>query len=171
MGILRPGRLVEDHAREILKVCGWSYDPETKIRTQMRPDASPLPEKIICDHDAEDRATLEKHLGMATVPAFKDVTPGLQAVESRLRVKGNGKAGLYFLRDSLVERDPELVEAKKPLCTEEEIEEYVFEDDKETPVKKNDHGCDCTRYVVAEVDLKEGTPEVEEEATESYYDF
>lgn len=169
-------RLVEDHAREILRVCGWHYDPETRTRTRIREDAEPLPEKIICDHDAEDRATLEKHLGMATVPAFKDVTPGLQAVESRFRIKGNGKAGLYFLRDSLVERDPELVEAKKPLCTEDEIEEYVFDEDKdgtfkETPVKKNDHGCDCTRYMVAEIDLKPTDDEREDEGTESYYGF
>lgn len=164
-------RLVEDHAREILKICGWAYDPQTKARTKLREDAEPLPEKIICDHDAEDRATLEKHLGMATVPAHKDVTPGLQQVESRLRVKANGKAGLYFLRDSLVERDPELVEAKKPLCTEDEIEEYVFDEDKETPVKENDHGCDCTRYMVAEIDLKPEADELDEEATESYFGF
>ncbi|HEY0429001.1 MAG TPA: phage terminase large subunit [Pyrinomonadaceae bacterium] len=164
-------RLVEDHAREILKVCGWHYDPTTRKRTKIREDAEPLPQKIICDHDAEDRATLEKHLGMATVPAFKDVSSGLQQVESRLRVKANGKAGLYLLRDSLVERDPELVEAKKPLCTEDEIEEYVWDEDKEAPVKENDHGCDCMRYMVAEIDLKPRGDDYEEESTESYYQF
>ncbi|MET0753605.1 MAG: phage terminase large subunit [Pyrinomonadaceae bacterium] len=177
--IYMTNRLVEDHARKILEVTGWSYDPETRTRTKLRENASPLPEKIICDWDAEDRATLEKHLGMATVPAFKDVKPGLEAVESRFRKKENGKAGIYFLRDSLVEKDPQLEEAKKPLCTEDEIEGYVWDDNnakddksaKETPVKKDDHGCDCCRYMVAEIDLKPETDELDEEATESYFNF
>lgn len=171
-------RLVEDHARDILRVCGWHYDPETKIRTRIRDDAEPLPFSIICDHDAEDRATLERHLGMATTAAFKEIRSGLQAVESRFRVKGNGKAGIYFLRDSLVERDPDLVKAKKPLCTEDEIEEYVFDEDKKTHENKElprqgsiDHGCDCTRYMVAEIDLKAETDELDEEASESYFGF
>lgn len=166
-------RLVEDHARKILETCGWSYDPETGIRKQTRSDASPLPEKIICDHDLEDRATLERHLGLATVPAFKDVRQGIQAVESRFRVGRNKKAGIYFLRDSLVETDPELEEAKKPLCTEDELEGYVWDDKKtkEMPKKEDDHGCDGTRYMVAEIDLKPEIDELEEETTEVYYDL
>jgi PBSX family phage terminase large subunit len=138
--IYKTKRLVEDHAKDILR--------ETK--------GEPKPEKIICDHDAEDRATLERHLGMKTVPAYKDVSPGIQAVESRYKVGGNGKAGIYLLRDSLVEVDKELEESKKPLCLEDENESYVWDDKstKEKPVKENDHGEDAKRYVVAEIDLK-----------------
>jgi phage terminase large subunit len=146
-------RLVEDHAKDILNTVGYEYDVKTKTRRKIRDDAEPLPEKIICDHDAEDRATLERHLGLKTVPAFKDVSPGIQAVESRYKVGGNGKAGIYLMRDSLVEVDKELEEEKKPLCLEDENESYVWDDKKEAPVKQGDHAEDAKRYMVAEIDL------------------
>ena len=42
------------------------------------------------------------------------------------------------------------MERKVPICTEEEIESYVWmhEGTKEQPVKKDDHGMDSTRYLV-----------------------
>jgi phage terminase large subunit len=70
------------------------------------------------------------------------------------------------MRDSLVAaeeggsvRDPELEEAKRPCCTEEEPESYVWQQnadrtwDKERPVDENNHGLDCCRYMVAHLDL------------------
>lgn len=135
--IYRSQRIVEDHAAEIKRV--------TK--------GEPLPAGIICDHDAEDRATLERHIGFMTVPAFKSVSPGIQGVQKRLRRAGDGRPRLYFLRDSLVSTDEELADAKLPTCTEEEIEGYVWmPNSKEEPVKKNDHGMDAMRYLVAAVD-------------------
>ncbi|WP_326646069.1 phage terminase large subunit [Streptosporangium sp. NBC_01755] len=140
-------RLVEDHAKHILRLVA----PGGKWR-------EPRPRAIVCDHDAEDRATLERHLGMSTVAAKKTVSDGIQAVQSRLKVAGDGRPRLFILRDSVVERDPELEEAKKPACTAEEIVGYVWDNKdgkqpKEVPVKENDHGCDGKRYVVAERDL------------------
>jgi phage terminase large subunit len=113
---------------------------------------------VICDHDAEDRATLERHLGMGTVAAKKTVSDGIQAVQARLRPAGDGKPRLFVVRGALVERDPELEAAKKPLCLEDEIGGYVWDlkdgkQPKEQPVKENDHGCDAMRYVCAERDL------------------
>jgi PBSX family phage terminase large subunit len=142
-------RLVEDHARQILSIVapGGTW-------------IEPRPRAIICDHDAEDRATLERHLGMGTVAATKTVSDGIQAVQARWRPAGDGKPRLTLLRDSLVERDPALEEAKKPCCTEEEIPGYVWAVKpgnasglKEEPVKENDHGADALRYMVAERDL------------------
>lgn len=140
-------RLVEDHARQILSIVA----PGGKW-------IEPRPRAIICDHDAEDRATLERHLGMSTVAARKTVSDGLQAVQTRLKVAGDGKPRLFILRDSVVERDPALEEAKKPCSTTEEIVGYIWDQaegkpPKEVPVKENDHGCDAKRYVVAERDL------------------
>lgn len=134
-------RLVEDHA-------------ET-IKTATTGD--PRPMAIICDHDAEDRATLERHLGMPTLPAYKSVSPGLQAVAARLRRAGDGKARIFFMRDSLVEVDPWAKDNSKPTCTEEEVEGYVWNEAMghkkgEEPVKIHDDGLDGTRYVVAFVD-------------------
>lgn len=139
--IYRTGRLVEDHAR--------------LIRALTKDE--PRPRAIVCDHDAEDRATLERHLQMPTLPAFKAVSAGLQAVNGRLRPAGDGRVRLFYLRDSLVERDPALDEKKKPACTEEEYDGYIWDTSAgrrkgEDPVKLNDHGMDATRYLVCHVD-------------------
>jgi hypothetical protein len=117
----------------------------------------PQPREIICDHDAEGRATLERHLGMPTTPAYKAVTDGIQLVATRLKVAGDGKPRLYLLRDSLVETDPALVAQKEPTCTEEEFESYVWDlranrRKGEEPLKERDHGMDAKRYLVATLD-------------------
>jgi phage terminase large subunit len=124
----------------------------------------PKPRAIICDHDAEDRATLERHLGMSTVAADKRVKVGLEAVQTRTKRAGDGRPRIFLLADALLERDEALEEAKKPACTEEEVPGYVWDPGtaaaraaekppKEAPLKENDHGCDGMRYVVAERDL------------------
>jgi len=145
--VYRTRRLVEDHARHVLRLCA----PDGKW-------AVPKPRAIIADHDAEDRATWERHFGMSTVPAVKAVAEGIQAVQARLRSAGDGKPRLFVLRDALVERDPELAEVSRPTCTVEEIDGYVWEpakdgkEEKERPLKLNDHAMDCMRYLCAEVD-------------------
>lgn len=142
-------RLVEDHAKDILKVVTredgvWKY---------------PRPQAIVCDHDAEDRATLERHIGMGTVPANKNVSEGLQAFDARMRVQPDGLPRMFVCRDSLVERDQELKEAGKPTCFSEEIEGYVWEPSadgkpvKDRPLKMDDHSMDTGRYVGAYFDL------------------
>ena len=140
--IYKTQTLVQDHAAQIRRVCL----------------GEPVPLAIVCDHDAEDRATLERYLGLGTVPAYKFISSGIQAVQKRLRVAGDGRPRIFFMRDSLIERDSSLDEAHKPACTEEEIESYVWPTPggpvtkQDTPVKKDDHGCDATRYLVAFVD-------------------
>jgi len=167
-------RLVEDHARQILKLVtrigpGLKLTREQVAFTREKPaDAleqgllvwtEPQPQAIICDHDAEGRATLTAHLGMGTTAARKTVTEGIQAVEARLEVAGNGRPGLVLLPDSLVERDESLKAAGKPQCTAEEFGGYVWEPaadgkaEKESPLKVDDHGADCVRYLVADRDL------------------
>ena len=138
--IYRTQRLVEDHARDIRRLSeGETYAAN------------------IADHDAEDRATLRNH-GVPTIAANKDVSPGLQAVAARLKIAGDGKPRIFLMRDSLVERDPALVDAKLPTCTEEEFEGYIWQKVqdgaviKEVPVKQNDHGMDAMRYMVYHLD-------------------
>jgi hypothetical protein len=147
--LYRTHRLVEDHARDVL--------------AQVAPDGEwlePRPLAVICDHDAEDRATLERHLGLATTAAKKVVTSGIEAVKSRLRPAGDGRPRLHLVRDACRERDEDLVEAKKPAATAEEIPGYIWaptpdgKPSKEQPLKQDDHGSDCIRYVVAHVDLR-----------------
>lgn len=114
-------------------------------------------EWTVADHDAEDRATLEV-AGIPTIPAHKAVKPGIEAVQRRLRKQADGKPRLYIMKGCTVERDPRLVEAKKPASTAEEVGGYIWAPvlpnraPKEEPLKINDHGCDATRYFVAELD-------------------
>ena len=133
--------LVEDHART--------------IRAWQEQHAEPAPIALVCDHDAEDRATLERHLGISTTAAHKAVSEGIQTTAARLRVAGDGKARLFLLRDALLKVDEELREAKKPTCTEEEVEGYVWAEGKEVPLKRDDHGVDALRYAVCYVDLQQ----------------
>lgn len=139
--------LVEDHAKQIRAVSRWGQD-----------GGDPLPREIICDHDAEDRATLERHLGMYTMPAVKNVSAGIQVTAARYRAAGDGKPRLVHFRDALIERDPDLVARKKPTCTIEEVDGYVWKETltgkKEEPVKEDDHGMDTDRYISARFDLR-----------------
>ncbi len=137
--IYRTQRLVEDHCKDIRAL-------------------SPIrPRSVICDHDAEDRATLERHLGLNTVAAKKDVSPGIQAVASRLKVQADGMPRLLVLKDALVQPDPALVKAHKPLCTADEFDGYVWDTRQgqksgEHPLKAEDHGLDSLRYRIYAAD-------------------
>ncbi len=128
--IYRTKRLVEDHARGILDAGA----------------GEPAPVAVVCDTDAEDRATLERHLKFGTYPAVKSISDGIQATAGRMKLAGDGKARLFLMRDSLLDRDSDLRDRKLPTCTEEEIEGYVWNPKKDLPVKEDDHGCDCMRY-------------------------
>lgn len=132
-------RIVEEHAAQIRKYS----EGEQYIATY-------------ADHDAEDRATLEKY-GIETDAAVKDIMPGIQEAYSKMKVQEieNRKiTHIYFLRDALVEEDPWLVEMKKPTCTIQEIQQYQYpkgkgdRNVKEDPVKANDHGMDAMRYAI-----------------------
>jgi len=116
-------------------------------------------EATVCDHDAEDRATL-RQCGISSVPAIKDVSRGIQAVQARLARGHDDRPRLFLLRNALVERDGSLSEAHKPASTEQELPGYVWQTttdgrpDKEEPLKLNDHGVDALRYAVMYLDGK-----------------
>jgi hypothetical protein len=140
-------RTVDQHAAQIL-------DHVTGLDGRW---LEPKPQAVICDHDAGDRAVWERETDLLTTAAHKAVSTGIQAVQRRLRPAGDGKPRLFLMRDALIERDPELTDAKKPLCTADEFPAYVWDTGsgkapKEQPLKVNDHGVDCVRYLVAHVD-------------------
>lgn len=109
--------------------------------------------RAVADHDSGDREAFRKASGIRTKPAEKSVTVGIQEFAGRLAPAKDGRPRMFFLRDSLVERDPTLVELSLPTCTEEEIPGYIWDKttaarrEKEAPVKVNDHGCDAGRYM------------------------
>jgi terminase large subunit-like protein len=159
----------------------WAVDPDGRLylygehyRTQRTVDQhavdilatvaprgswiEPRPKAIVADHDAEGRAQLVRRIGQPTAAARKDVVDGIQAVQRRLRLVGDGRPRLHIMRGALAERDPALHEARLPTSTVEELPGYVWavtpnRPPKEEPVKANDHGMDATRYMVAHLDL------------------
>lgn len=137
--------IVQDHAKIIKQ---YSYNERY--------------ESTIADHDAEDRATLERE-GIDTIAAFKPIIPGIQAVQARLRKEPETDPKLYFFNELPVYEDNELKNKKRVWCIQQEIESYVYKNTsstniKEEPLKENDHAMDCLRYGVAYFDaLKEGT--------------
>jgi phage terminase large subunit len=152
--------LVED-AAQLIKHYSGEYDTECLdwLDAQGISERYPL-EHIVCtiaDHDAEDRATLERH-GVSTIPAIKYVKLGIEALQKRFVAAGDGKPRFYYVDRALVAIDDRLVKAHKPTCTLEEIDGYVWElardgkPLKEQPIKVNDHGLDCDRYAVCFVD-------------------
>ena len=98
-------RTVKQHARQIMELTA----------------GEPLPQAIICDHDAEDRETLRQETGLDNYAAYKAVSTGIQGVKERLERAGDGKPRIYIMRNSLVEYDPRLEEKKIPTSTEEEF--------------------------------------------------
>jgi hypothetical protein len=160
-------RLVEDHARQILSLVRRPRSDIDWTAIGREPDPTmdrdwewtePRPREVICDHDAEDRATLERHLGMSTKAATKNVSEGIQAVAGRLRPAGDGKPRLFVMRGAVVERDPQMEAAKTPIGLEEELPGYVWDTGggkgpKEQPLKEKDDSDDAARYIVAECDL------------------
>jgi phage terminase large subunit len=131
-------RLVEDHAQDIKRFSKGEAIQFT-----------------VADHNAEDRATLDRH-GVYTSPAKKSITPGIQAVENRLKVAGDGKPRMFVLRDSVVKVDQRLIDKRYPTSTLEEFPAYVWPEGKdgkpfkEEPVDLHNHGMDCTRYITME---------------------
>jgi hypothetical protein len=101
--------------------------------------------------------------GVTAKGARNDIMPGISAVQDRIARAGDGRPRLVILADALESRDERLDEAKLPACTVEEIPEYVWPKDRagnflDRPVDDNNHGLDCVRYAVAELDLRKRAP-------------
>ncbi len=164
--IFKTGVLVEDHARAILRAVTEPVEGQSVSESDIAGDIAagrrvwtgPRPWRIVCDHDAEGRATLERHLGMSTVPAHKAVLDGIEVVSARLRAEKDGRPRLFLMRDARIHpADPVLVDGVQPACTAEEWPGYVWDTGagkkpKEAPVKAADDGLDCARYAASELD-------------------
>jgi PBSX family phage terminase large subunit len=146
------GRMYLD--REVYRTQRTVADHAAEVRDRLSPE--PV-EATVADHDAEDRATLHA-AGIWTVPAYKAISPGLQAVAERLRPAGDGKPRLFLFRDALIDRDESLAARGRPCCTAEEFPRYAWPKGqdgrpvKETPFDIDNHGMDALRYAVAYVD-------------------
>lgn len=146
------GRLVSDHAAAVMRVVA----PGGELRDGRYVGGEwiePKPRVVVADHDPEAQEQFRRVTGLKPRNAEKSVGAGIQAVQKRLRVAGDGRPRLFFMRDCLVERDGTLAERWLPTSTVEEMGGYVWSDRKdESPVKENDDGVDTMRYVVMAAD-------------------
>lgn len=148
--IYMTGKLTEDHAKTALAQVTDRYGNWTE----------PKPVAVICDHDAEDRATFTKHTQLPTTAAKKGKTKGIQITQARFKVQKDGKPRIYFMRDTVVKRDTSLSDVGKPTSTVEELTGYVWPENKtgdkaEEPVKEDDHGMDDMRYMCSHRDTRD----------------
>lgn len=93
--------------------------------------------------NAEDRAEMKK-AGIPTKTARKDIARGIELVQSKLKVKGNGKPSLYIFkgcrntcRELPTYRYPKGSSSRNPM---------------DIPQQKNDHTVDVVRYVLYSVE-------------------
>lgn len=152
-------RTVNQHAKGV-----WNEDGDKRILLHegiIHYSEGEEIEATVADHDREDRATLEE-AGINTLPAYKEIEVGIEAVKERLRpqLRGSGKIlpRIFILRGCLAETDTTLEADNKIYSTEQEFDAYVYEKAKEgkaakeVPVDKDNHGLDALRYLVAYVD-------------------
>jgi len=99
----------------------------------------------VSDHDAQDSAELS-HCGVSTRPAQKDVIRGIQKVKARLALQADGRPRLTI--------SPKCVNLLREFGSYRWNETKEGRNDKEEPVKENDHAMDALRYMVMEIDNK-----------------
>ncbi|MFC1633565.1 terminase large subunit domain-containing protein [Planctomycetota bacterium] len=97
------------------------------------------------DHDAQDRYEFSK-LGIATMPAKKDIHLGIEAVQATLKIQDDGKPRLFIFK-TCKNTIREMTGYKWAEGTENK-------DAKDEPLKVNDHTCDCLRYGIYGVEGK-----------------
>jgi phage terminase large subunit len=139
--IYQTKRLVSDHAKDIKRAC----------------EGQPDPVAVICDWDAEGRATLEKELKIKTVNAVKNIVDGIQSVSNRLLDDEDGTPGVFFMKNSLYRKDDDLVARKQPTDVLSEFDSYVWDTKGgmkkgEMPLDKYNHGMDAVRYMINHID-------------------
>ncbi len=91
------------------------------------------------DHDAQDRFELEEH-GIRTTAARKDVHLGIEAVQTVLKIQGDGRPRLQISR-TCPHLIAEVIGYRWARGTE-------ITDPKDEPWKVNDHAVDALRYAI-----------------------
>lgn len=127
------------------------YDEHYRTKTLIADHAAAIKGRAgtyrftVSDHDAQDSAELGTH-GISTRPAQKDVIRGIQKVKARLIPQADGRPRLL-----IHERCTNLL---REFGSYRWAEAKEGRNDREEPVKENDHAMDALRYMVMELDNK-----------------
>lgn len=105
----------------------------------------------VIDNDENLQNILRKHTGIPTTLAQKgpnSIASGITLIQHKLKNAIDGvDGGLYFYNDPVV-RDPQLVKDNAPLTILDEAELYAWQENKDQPIDKHNHGWDIVRYVL-----------------------
>lgn len=160
--------IVEDPSTGRLYVerCYYSHNVRiSKWAEILRAELPPLVFPLVADHQAFERAELGG-CGIQTIPAKKDIWPGLEAVERALYPLPDGRPKLQFV---VFDHDP----PKHPVVGRYdahwlvwEIGNYRYKEKdpkdkhvnagRDLPVKKEDHACDALRYLLTHLEKRAG---------------
>lgn len=108
--------------------------------------------KWICDPAEPGFISQFNSAGLYAEGGNNDINAGINEVQQRLTMAGDGKARLYVRRDSLHYPDESLRRAGKPTGLADEFTVYVWDTKREDtgkpkPVDAHNHALDPTRYV------------------------
>jgi len=92
--------------------------------------------------NAEDRNELRK-AGIPNSAARKEIARGIELVQSKLKIKENGKPSLFFFKTCR--------NTCREMATYRYPEGTASNDPKDVPLAKNDHTCDALRYILYSV--------------------
>ena len=115
------------------------------------------PSSFECDPSEPGFISELRQAGLPAIAGFNGIALGIQAVQDRLQVAGDGRPRLIVYDGALSEVDP-LIAPGKPRWSLEERPRYVWatgtngRPTKEEPVDDNNHGMDAERYAVCAVD-------------------
>jgi phage terminase large subunit len=127
----------------------YIYDEHYRRKALIREHAAAIDmragefEWTVADHDAQDNAEMQA-CGIYTINASKAVIAGIQAVKARLATAGDGKPRLFVCSNC--------VNLLKEIGMYRWAETGSGRNEKEEPVKENDHAMDALRYVVMQID-------------------
>jgi phage terminase large subunit len=127
------------------------YDEHYRSKTLIREHVEAIKRRqgtyrfTVSDHDAQDSAEMGA-CGVTTRPAQKDVIRGIQKLKARLAVQADGRPRITI--------SPKCANLIREFSSYRWNETKEGRNDKEEPVKENDHAMDALRYMVMEIDNK-----------------
>jgi hypothetical protein len=115
-------------------------------------------ELFVCDPSMPAYISQFNGAGLNAIGAINDIAPGISCLRSRLKVQGDSRPRFFVYEYALEDMDELLDAENKPYCLEQEIDSYVYPQDKdghplkEVPVDEHNHALDEARYVTMHLD-------------------
>ncbi len=117
------------------------------IRECQRVQEKYKPETYACDPSLMAHITALCAHGIPAIKGNNKIRFGVDLVQQRL--KSNT---LQVAAGSLKNKDPKLLDKHTPVGLVEEFDDYVWNDDKDLPIPRNNHSLDALRYAVVQID-------------------